>query len=96
MKKKIIALCFGVSFLYTNCLNPLTNVEASTYENQAVVQFYQKEETESSEQNEKGSQPSKIDNQNTLPQTGSAISLMSLLGCSLILLVWLLKKRKEK
>lgn len=78
-----------------NYSNSLPSVEASTYENQAGVQFYRREETVSSEQNELDSQPSEIDIQKSLPQTGGVISSMSFLGGSVILIVWLIKKKEK-
>ncbi|WP_429974962.1 LPXTG cell wall anchor domain-containing protein [Enterococcus sp. DIV0840c] len=95
MKKILLALFFSIISLYMNYSNSLPSVEASTYENQAGVQFYQREETVSSEQNKLDSQPSEIDIQKSLPQTGGVISSMSFLGGSVILIVWLIKKKEK-
>lgn len=89
MRKKLIILLVGVGFLGCYMATPVTQVQAATYENRAVVRFYQ-EGTESPE-----NPPSTDGNHGVLPQTGSSFSYMGIVGILMILVVWRVKKNNK-
>lgn len=89
MRKKVIILLVGLGFLGCYMATPVKQVQAATYENRAVVRFYQ-EGTESPENT-----PTTDDSQGVLPQTGSSFSYMGIGGVLIILLVWRVKKNNK-
>jgi LPXTG-motif cell wall-anchored protein len=91
MKKKLILLFTGISFIIGCVTASPSQVHAATYENRTVVRFYQEEETQVPEI------VSPDDNtQGVLPQTGSSFSYLGILGMILLVFVWWLKKRRKE
>lgn len=88
MRKKVIILLAGLGFLGFYMSTPVEQVQAATYENRAVVRFYQ-EETESPE-----NKPPTDNSHGVLPQTGASFSYMGIVGILIILFMWRLRKRK--
>ncbi|TPR55074.1 LPXTG cell wall anchor domain-containing protein [Enterococcus sp. OL5] len=89
MRKKILVWLMGLNILGSCLIDNTPIVQATTYENQAVVSFYQCEEVEHPE--------IKVpESSNTLPKTGSSFSFMGIVGMFVLLLAWWLKKFKKR
>lgn len=76
------------------CFSQNVHATTSTYGNKAVIRFYQGDETTTdSDEPEIVEDPPK--KQEKLPQTGSKISLYSLMGIIILWMSWKLKKIRE-
>lgn len=90
MRKKVIILLVGLGLLGCYMATPVTQVQAATYENRAVVRFYQ-EGTESPENT-----PPVGDSEGILPQTGSSFSYMGIIGVFTIFFVWRFRVKQKR